>query len=673
MTSVFISWTGVVGSQLATAIRAMINDIEGIKVWTSNEDIRAGDRWFTETQEALQNAEFGIVCLTPGSYNRPWINFEAGYLLGKGKQYRVVVVRFDENIENLINPLMGLQTIDGTNLNAWQKLIGEMTNKRNYDVNKDAIATRFSKLKETIDIINQSPHSSFLEINKKVADIQRIADSLKDNKYFHENICFQKVICEAYDKYSQLNENLKQRNASRYLAPASQYPQILISLQRNISPVVKAIALVNIEEQFWQQRTGKEILKTSNRDNIRVFAFASEKEFESNYLTLLEHAQIYEVYAISLTNLSMFLGSEYSKDFSIIDAGSNQKLLAKYDDEVPDKKNICFIAEEKEICQYEKEFNKLLALKVAIRIEKDADSDSETLKEQYRHSIFERQGLTFYERKSIEMSAYINASQYDEHEEKHAYYQEMMQKMIAICSAHRDNNIEGCRILEFGAGTGIFTKRLSEIKDIVVNEIVALEIDWHCYNILQHKFSNQQGRVQLKHKDSRTYNPSGQFDYIFSSFSDHHIKSGDKKRYFDNVKRNLKPGGLMIVGDEFLRDHPNNKKEREDALRDYHNHIIDIAKREGQTTLADLEEKALKSGLEEIGDFKVSCKDYEKYLTEAGFYFKQKRIGPPDPEEAKRIGGVYVYAACIADDSSAKDKLDSLFTHLNEKWKQSGC
>lgn len=256
-------------------------------------------------------------------------------------------------------------------------------------------------------------------------------------------------------------------------------------------------------------------------------------------------------------------------------------------------------------------------------------------------------GLEFYETRLIEMSEYININDYDEHEEKHAYYQQMMQRMIDICLAHRLNDPKpSFDILELGAGTGIFTRRLlTELTNITKIDVV--EIDWYCYRRLEEKLIRDanlnQTQINIHHEDSRTYDPPGKFDYIFSSFADHHIKTGDKEKYFENVKRNLKPGGLLIVGDEFIPEHDPEKKEARDlALKAYHNHIINIAEQQGEIILADLERAALNSGLEEKGDFKVSCTQYEMQLRNARFEFKQEKIGPLELQD---VGGVYVYTA----------------------------
>jgi hypothetical protein len=172
-------------------------------------------------------------------------------------------------------------------------------------------------------------------------------------------------------------------------------------------------------------------------------------------------------------------------------------------------------------------------------------------------------------------------------------------------------------------------------------EIVAVEIDWVCYHTLQKTVGNA-NRVRLENRDSREYNPPGQFHAIATSFADHHIHPKDKKRYFDNVKNNLLGGSVFVVGDEFLREHDEgNEEERRKALNAWHGHIIEIAERNGEHELARLEREALRSGLEGKGDFKVSCSRYESELEESGLkVIHKEKIGPLDRED---IGGIFVY------------------------------
>lgn len=109
------------------------------------------------------------------------------------------------------------------------------------------------------------------------------------------------------------------------------------------------------------------------------------------------------------------------------------------------------------------------------------------------------------------------------------------------------------------------------------------------------------------------------------------------------VKRNLAKGAHFIVGDEFLPNHVlTNKEERADALLRYHGHIINKAKSENHPVLVQLENEALEAGLKDQGDFKLSCDQYEEYLSKAGLRFANPtKIGPQKPQN---VGGIYVYS-----------------------------
>ncbi|OLP20070.1 hypothetical protein BST81_02195 [Leptolyngbya sp. 'hensonii'] len=628
---VFIAWTGELGKEIAECLsedRIGMLSFAQLEPWVSGR-ITQGASWFQETQEALESAKYGVVCLLPGSSRRPWINFEVGFLFGRLRNCKLI--NFGET---LTNPLAQLQKMNGTQMEDWITLLTEMTTgHRTREECKDRVQRAFPRLKEIFDRRYQFPDKYLIEMDQTIDEIQRGADELKKYSHIRENACMQQVVLDTYrEMQNRLIKPSTYTNSVVYTALASQYPQYLISLQRNLNPVVKAVALVNIEEEFWQQAQGKEILRTSNKMNTRIFVFTSEKQLTQMSETLQNHASHYHVYAISYTQLSKEF-SLYAKDFSIIET-SNGKLLSDYDTY---QQLIRFNTDPSILDEHERIIEKIIRHSVPLPRQRMSDDEFKQLTE----NIFNPTSLETYDRKTIEMSSYIDVEDYDQHEENHAYYREMMNRMIEIFSHHFPSSSTSYRVLELGAGTGIFTSRLAQQTSI--NEIVAVEIDWHCYKKLEYRFRDQKNRVKALHEDSRKFDPPGKFDCIFSSFADHHIRERDKARYFKNVKRNLKPGALVLVGDEFLREHdPGDEADYREALRDYHNHIIEKAKEIGDKILVQLESQALQSGLEKVGDFKVSCRRYEELLTQAGFIIEGKeRIGPQDRSD--EIGGVYVY------------------------------
>jgi hypothetical protein len=78
---VFISWSGERSKGAAEALRTWLPKvINALKPWLSATDIDKGSRWSTDVARRLEQAKFGIICLTPGNLHSDWILFEAGAL-----------------------------------------------------------------------------------------------------------------------------------------------------------------------------------------------------------------------------------------------------------------------------------------------------------------------------------------------------------------------------------------------------------------------------------------------------------------------------------------------------------------------------------------------------------------------------------------------------------------
>jgi hypothetical protein len=79
--NVFVSWSGAVSQQVATALRKWLPYmLHSLKPFMSTVDIRSGDKWNADLAHELKQAQHGIVCVTPFNVHKPWMNFEAGAL-----------------------------------------------------------------------------------------------------------------------------------------------------------------------------------------------------------------------------------------------------------------------------------------------------------------------------------------------------------------------------------------------------------------------------------------------------------------------------------------------------------------------------------------------------------------------------------------------------------------
>lgn len=78
---VFISWSGEVSRAVAELLRKYLPCmIQDLRPFVSSHDLSSGARWSAQLSKELEEASFGIVCLTPDNLHSDWILFEAGGL-----------------------------------------------------------------------------------------------------------------------------------------------------------------------------------------------------------------------------------------------------------------------------------------------------------------------------------------------------------------------------------------------------------------------------------------------------------------------------------------------------------------------------------------------------------------------------------------------------------------
>ena len=76
---VFISWSGDRSEKVAEALRDWLPSvIQSVNPFMSASDIEQGSRWLNDLGIHLENAQFGLICLTQENLKAPWLLFEAG-------------------------------------------------------------------------------------------------------------------------------------------------------------------------------------------------------------------------------------------------------------------------------------------------------------------------------------------------------------------------------------------------------------------------------------------------------------------------------------------------------------------------------------------------------------------------------------------------------------------
>ncbi|MFA6609240.1 MAG: class I SAM-dependent methyltransferase, partial [Candidatus Omnitrophota bacterium] len=241
----------------------------------------------------------------------------------------------------------------------------------------------------------------------------------------------------------------------------------------------------------------------------------------------------------------------------------------------------------------------------------------------------------------IEMSRYIDLPTYHNIERGHPFYVEMIDEIKSRIKEYHgqvagssDKNVK-LSTLELGAGTGLCSLELVKFPFIKLD---ALEIDNECCKILSAHPEAADYDVILD--DAVSYCKNHHYDVVVSTFAHDHVHYNKRFTLTRNIYNNLKKGGIYIMGGEVL-PYFSNEMERKKALFKYHNTIIDIALQHNRVQLSELENNALKSGLDMVGDFKRHEKMFEEEMKTAGFAQVAKtKMGPLDKDD---VGGVFVY------------------------------
>lgn len=635
---IFISWSGPLGEVIARALKDIVLKGLGIESWISSENIEGGNLWFEEIEQAARICDAAIGCITPGATHSQWVNFEFGLIFGRLKNFKILLFE-----EVLSGPLAHIQAFDGARKEHLEQLLSSLLSENpqaNIAFAKLHIDRVYPKWKKVVTEALRA-HEGQIQLGKAAESLREAILQTSSANVVASNPCLQAILGSSL---SHLRSDIIGIQ-DEYGSSQNEYPYHLVDVQKHCDAQVDAIALLQDEEQFWRRSIGRDIRDSAGKESRRVFVVRSAPQLEEHWDMLLSHAKAYKVFILSYDNFHRLIEDKFVRDFSIINI-KGSKVVAAYD-VTSDHPRILYSAGESLVAEYVSGYASVITLAVELSLR--VPPSIETI----RAKVFSSKALTDLPRRPIEMSAYIAVEQYDAHEEKHAYYVDMMKKMIKEFNDRFPDTGNDYRVLELGAGTGLFTKRLAQVGSI--SKLVALEIDWACYNRLYYRLTRLKNTVSVCNEDSRSFRPpGGPFHAVFSSFADHHIQPRDKTDYFANVRSNLTPHGLLIVGDEFLPFYdPLLEEMRIGALNSYHGHIIEFAEKAGESVLVHLESQALESGIKKIGDFKMSCTEYEHHLSENGFtVLSKERIGPRDEELAEQVGGVYVYVARVSDSSS---------------------
>lgn len=179
---IFISWSGSKSKKVADYLSEWLKSLPlAIDPWVSGPAIEPGSRWNKEIDEAMQDTNFGILCITLENQHEPWICFEAGALAKIIKKARVVPYLIDIKPSELKQPLQQFQAAEATKEDTL-KLVKTIHKASGDESRKETDLERaFEKWWPDLQNIIH-------EANKEVIDIKKDVIELPDLKKILDNV-----------------------------------------------------------------------------------------------------------------------------------------------------------------------------------------------------------------------------------------------------------------------------------------------------------------------------------------------------------------------------------------------------------------------------------------------------------------------------------------------------
>lgn len=142
---IFISWSGNKSQEVAKILKQWIPCvIQSVEPYFSSADIDKGARWSTDIAKELQDASFGILCVTKDNLGSSWLNFEAGALSKSIEQSKVCPFLVDLKPSDITDsPILQFQMANATQEDVFKLFKSINQNLGDSKLNEDVLSTTF--------------------------------------------------------------------------------------------------------------------------------------------------------------------------------------------------------------------------------------------------------------------------------------------------------------------------------------------------------------------------------------------------------------------------------------------------------------------------------------------------------------------------------------------------
>lgn len=157
---IFISWSGSKSQEVAKILKQWIPCvIQSVEPYFSSADIDKGARWSTDIAKELQDASFGILCVTKDNLSSSWLNFEAGALSKSIEQSKVCPFLVDLKPSDITDsPILQFQMANATKDDVFKLFKSINSNLGDSKLHEDVLSTTFDtfwpKIEEALKAVS---------------------------------------------------------------------------------------------------------------------------------------------------------------------------------------------------------------------------------------------------------------------------------------------------------------------------------------------------------------------------------------------------------------------------------------------------------------------------------------------------------------------------------------
>lgn len=218
-------------------------------------------------------------------------------------------------------------------------------------------------------------------------------------------------------------------------------------------------------------------------------------------------------------------------------------------------------------------------------------------------------------KEQYQLSKHINLKEYDNYMKK----EPLEQKIILDFIINKYSKNKSLKIIEFGAGTGRFTKLLLNVFPKL--EITLIEPDKNCCIKLS-ELKKKGSKIKIVQSTAEDFKSNSKFDIVIMATAFHHIPFKNKSKFLKLIKKLLNKDGMFLCGDNFISEYKT-MKERNKVLKKSIDKWMKEAKDKKELKMVQ-KMKAIVFEDDYGGEYFICPSKFESYIKNAGLKIKGK-------------------------------------------------